>query len=97
VDPQAEIDWSNKQVVYFRRKNSEAVWAAVHTKRRHGVDLSLYNESGRVALGRITELGREREISTTGNGRDQISIRFDNAEQVVTQSLASFVKEHAGM
>jgi hypothetical protein len=50
-----------------------------------------------VALGRITELGREREISTTGNGRDQISIRFDNAEQVVTQSLASFVKEHAGM
>jgi excinuclease ABC subunit A len=95
--PQIEIDWGNKQVVYFRRKNSEAVWAAVHTKRRHGVDLTLYNEAGRVALGRITELGREREISTTGNGRDQISIRFDNAEQVVTQSLASFVKEHAGM
>jgi len=95
--PQAEIDWGNKQVVYFRRKNSDAVWAAVHTKRRHGVDLSLYNESGRVALGRITELGREREISTTGNGRDQISIRFDKPEQVVTQSLASFVKEHAGM
>jgi excinuclease ABC subunit A len=95
--PQAEIDWGNKQVVYFRRKHSEAVWAAVHTKRRHGVDLSLYNEAGRVALGRITELGRTREISTTGNGRDQISIRFDAAEQVVAQSLASFVKEHAGL
>jgi excinuclease ABC subunit A len=97
ADPQAQIDWGNKQVVYFRRKNSDAIWAAVHTKRRHGVDLSLYNESGRVALGRITEFGGAREISTTGNGRDQISIRFDRAEQVVAQSLASFVKEHAGL
>ncbi len=95
--PQAEIEWGNKQVVYFRRKNSEAVWAAVHTKRRHGVDLSLYNEAGRVALGRITELGREREISTSGNGRDQISIRFDKPEQIVSQSLAVFVREHANM
>ncbi len=95
--PQAEIEWGNKQVVYFRRKNSDAVWAAVHTKRRHGVDLSLYNEAGRVALGRITELGREREISTSGNGRDQISIRFDKPEQIVSQSLAVFVREHANM
>jgi hypothetical protein len=59
--------------------------------------LSLYNESGRVALGRITDLGRAREISTTGNGRDLISIRFDAAEQVVTQTLTAFVKEHAGL
>jgi excinuclease ABC subunit A len=95
--PQAEIDWGNKQVVYFRRKNSEAVWAAVHTKRRHGVDLSLFNEAGRVALGRITELGREREIATSGNGRDQINIRFDNSEQIVSQSLTVFVREHANM
>jgi excinuclease ABC subunit A len=97
VAPQAEIDWGNKQVVYFRRKDSEALWAAVHTKRRHGVDLSLFNEAGRVALGRITDFGRAREISTTGNGRDQINIRFDKPEQVVAQSLANFVKEHAGM
>ena len=97
VAPQADVDWGNKQVVYFRRKNSDAVWAAVHTKRRQGVDLSLYNETGRVALGRITELGREREISTSGNGRDQISIRFDRAEQIVSQSLAAFVREHVNM
>jgi excinuclease ABC subunit A len=94
--PQVEVDWSNKQVVYFRRKGSEQPWAAVHTKRRLGIDLSLFNEAGRVALGRITDFGREREIAPSRNGSDQIRIRFDRAEQVANQSLAAFVKEHAG-
>jgi excinuclease ABC subunit A len=95
--PQTEVDWGNKQVVYFRRKGTEEPWAAIHTKRRHGVDLSLYNEAGRVALGRIADLGREREISPSRNGREQVAIRFDTPEQVATQSFATFLKEHAGM
>jgi excinuclease ABC subunit A len=95
VRPKSEIDWGNKQVVYFRSQKSQEVWAAVHTKRRHGVDLSLYNETGRVALGRIAELGSEREIAPHRGGRDQIGIRFDQAEQVANASLAAFLKEHA--
>ena len=71
------------------------MWAAVHTKRRHGVDLSLFNEAGRVALGRIAELGREREIAPHRSGRDQIGIRFDKPEQVTSKSLVAFLKEHA--
>jgi excinuclease ABC subunit A len=97
VRPQSEIDWGNKQVVYFRRKGSDEPWAAVHTKRRHGIDLTLFNESGRVALGRIADLGSEREISSTRKGREQVAIRFDNPAQIVSKSLSSFLKEHAEM
>jgi hypothetical protein len=57
--------------------------------------LSLFNEAGRVALGRIAELGSEREIGPHRGGRDQIGIRFDDAEQVTSASLAAFLKEHA--
>jgi excinuclease ABC subunit A len=96
VGPQVEIDWGNKQVVYFRSQATQEVWAAVHTKRRHGVDLSLFNEAGRIALGRIAELGSEREIAAHRNGRDQIGIRFDKPEQLANKSLAAFLKEHAG-
>ena len=95
VRPQSEIEWGNKQVVYFRSQGSQEVWAAVHTKRRRGVDLSLFNESGLVALGRIAEFGREREIAPHRSGRDQIGIRFDKPEQVANQSLAAFLAEHA--
>jgi excinuclease ABC subunit A len=97
VRPELNIEWGNKQVVYFRSEKTEELWAAVHTKRRHGVDLSLYNEAGRIALGRITELGSDREIAPHRSGRDQIGIRFDSQEQVANISLAAFLKEHAGL
>ena len=81
---------------FGRWPKADEIWAAVHTKRRHGIDLSLFNESGRVALGRIAEFGKEREIAPSRNGRDQIDIRFDRAEQIASKSLAAFLKEHAG-
>jgi excinuclease ABC subunit A len=93
VRPEVEVDWGNKQVVYFRSPATQEVWAAVHTKRRHGVDLSLFNEPGRVALGRIAELGRDREISPHRSGREQIAIRFDSPEQIADKSFAVFLKE----
>jgi excinuclease ABC subunit A len=95
VLPQVEIDWGNKQVVYFRRKGTDEPWAAVHTKRRQGIDLSLFSEAGRVALGRIADLGREREISPHRSGREQVRIRFDQSEQIASQPLAAFLKEQA--
>jgi excinuclease ABC subunit A len=95
VRPEAEIEWGNKQVVYFRTPQTRELWAAVHTKRRHGVDLTLFNEAGGVALGRIADFGREREIAPHRDGRDQVDIRFDKPEQVASKSLALFLKEHA--
>jgi excinuclease ABC subunit A len=93
--PAAEVDWTNQQVVYVRPAESAQVWAAVHTKRRGGVDLTLTAPAGRFALGRIAEFGSEREISPTRNGKETISIRFERAEQVLHPALREFLAEHA--
>ena len=95
VLPNAEIDWGNKQVVYFRLKGGARPWAAVHTKRRGGIDLSLFGPPGRFALGRIARFGDEREISRHRDGRELVKIRFDKLEQVASSELRSFLVEHA--
>jgi excinuclease ABC subunit A len=93
--PQAQVDWGNKQVVYFRRAASDDVWAAVNTKRRGGIDLSLLNAAGQVALGRIAEFGKEREITPARNGREAVQIRFNKLPQVTSPALKQFLREHA--
>jgi excinuclease ABC subunit A len=91
----AEIDWTNQQVVYVRPAESAEVWAAMHTKRRGGVDLTLTVPAGRFALGRIAELGCEREITPARNGKETISIRFDRPEQVAHPALLDLLAESA--
>ncbi|MEX2285600.1 MAG: excinuclease ABC subunit A, partial [Planctomycetaceae bacterium] len=95
VAPAGDVDWANKQVVYFRSCDKSDIWAAVHTKRRGGIDLSLYSKPGRYALGRIAEFGREREISPDRSGREEIKIRFTEARQVRADALKAFLREHA--
>jgi excinuclease ABC subunit A len=94
VLPDGAVDWSNKQVVYFRRHADGDVWAAVHTKRRDGVDLSLFGETGQVPLGRIAELGAEREIKPHRDGREAASIRIKDARQAGSPELREFLVEH---
>jgi excinuclease ABC subunit A len=91
----AQIDWTNQQVVYVRPAESAEVWAAMHTKRRGGVDLTLTVPAGRFALGRIAELGCEREITPARNGKETISIRFDRPEQVTHPALLDLLAESA--
>jgi excinuclease ABC subunit A len=93
--PQSNVDWSNKQVVYFEQASGPALRAAVHTKRRGGVDLALSCPSGRFALGRIAQLGAQREIVPDGGGRELIKIRFDAAEQVRQPELRRLLAEAA--
>ena len=91
--PRAEVDWGNKQVVYFKPAGSDTVRASVHTKRRGGIDLSLFVERGQFALGKIAGLGREREIATHSSGKELIKIRFDSAAQVTKPALKELLNE----
>jgi excinuclease ABC subunit A len=93
--PNLDVDWGNKQIVYMRLAGQEKVWAAVHTKRRGGIDLALYHDAGRIALGRIAEFGAEREINSARDGREIVSIRFDKSSQVTAPSFKQFLREHA--
>ncbi|QDT47941.1 UvrABC system protein A [Symmachiella dynata] len=93
--PRAEVDWGNKQVVYFKPAGSKTVRASVHTKRRGGIDLSLFVGRGQFALGKIAGLGREREIGLHSSGQELIKIRFDSAAQVAKPALKELLKEIA--
>ena len=93
--PSAQVDWSNKQVVYFELPAEGAVRAAVHTKRRAGVDLTLSCPTGKFALGRIAQFGSEREIVPDGKGREEIKIRFDAPHQLQTDDLQKLLAEAA--
>jgi len=90
----AAVDWSNKQVVNYARQGVAEPWATVHTKRRQGVDLTLLAEPGRFALGRIAQLGSERDIGTHRDGRAAIKIRLDGVEQVRAAGLRELLVEH---
>jgi excinuclease ABC subunit A len=93
--PAREVDYANKQVVYYRRKGESEVWAAVHTKRRGGIDLLLFAEAGKYALGRIADFGRDREIEQHRNGREAVKIRFTQTKQVNAPAFKDFLREHA--
>jgi excinuclease ABC subunit A len=104
VQPEGKADFGNKQVVYFHHPpnqpdasagNGPTVWAAIHTKRRGGIDLSLFGEPGRWALGRVAHFGGDQEITTDRNGQEVIKIRFDKAGQVNNAKLRQFLAEHA--
>ena len=95
VVPDAQIDWGNKQVVYVRKPGEELVWAAVHTKRRGGVDLSLFGASGRFALGGISEFGTAREVKPYIAGCDMIKIRFTATDQFAGPEFQQFLRNHA--
>jgi excinuclease ABC subunit A len=95
VAPQASVDWGNKQVVYFRAGAEGEHWAAIHTKRRGGIDVQLSVPSGQVALGRIAEFGSEREIAPSRGGREAVKIRFDKLTQIQQPALRKFLSEQA--
>ncbi len=93
--PQGEFDWSNKQVVYFAAPGKNGFRTTIHTKRRGGIDLTLSCREGQIALGRIAELGTEREIAPESEGREQVKIRFDASHQVQTPELRKLLEEAA--
>jgi excinuclease ABC subunit A len=93
--PTARIDWSGKQVVHVYRERSDEPWVTIQTKRRSGIDVSLYGPSGRFALGSIARLGCAREIIPESGKTEQIKIRLNSSSQVTDAEFAKFLAEHA--
>ncbi|QDU39982.1 UvrABC system protein A [Maioricimonas rarisocia] len=94
--PDADVDWGNKTLVYFRPSgNGDEVWAEVQTKRRDAVHLQLLSEPGKFALGQVAHLGADREITTHRSGREAVRISFDDVSQVKQADFRKFLEEHA--
>jgi hypothetical protein len=65
----------------------------VVTKRPAGVDLELFAPTGSVPLGRIADLGSEREVIAHKDGMDIVHLRFTKTAQVNAPKLRALLDE----
>ena len=86
--------WNNQQVVNLMVPAQREPWAAVYTKRVAAVELVLNGPPGAFATGRIAKLAAERAISTNGEKRDQVKLRFVEADDLQKGNLEEFLAEH---
>ena len=93
VHADAEIDWTNRQMVHYRHKKKSPYWAMIHTKRRPGLELFIYANPGDITLGQIADFGKEREISPNRDGREYARIQFTTVGQLNSKKLKNFLKK----
>ena len=92
--PQAEFNWSNKQVAPVCLPGRRDPWAAVQTKKLDAVYLHLTGPKGRFPLGRINGLGHDPEVDGRRADADVIRLKFRSAEDLSRGDLHGFLKEH---
>ncbi len=92
--PQAEFNWSNKQVAPVCLPGRHDPWAAVQTKKLDAVYLHLTGPKGRFPLGRINGLGHDPEVDGRQSDTDVIRLKFRSAEDLSRGDLHGFLKEH---
>jgi len=93
--PKLQPDWSNKTTVPYRRSGEKETVLDLQSKRRESVVLTLYAPTGTYALGQISSLGEERDISPARQGQDKIVLEFTTTDQVTNPALKSFLKKFA--
>ncbi|MBX7071889.1 MAG: excinuclease ABC subunit UvrA [Pirellulales bacterium] len=93
VAPDGQFLWNNQQVVHLVAPGQSEPWASVFTKRRTGVELVLSGPKGRFALGRVAELGHDRQL-TSDRARDQFKLEFRTLDDLARGDLADFLRQH---
>jgi excinuclease ABC subunit A len=91
--PNGQFLWNNQQLVHVFVPEQQEPWATIHTKRTASLDLTLTGPKGRFALGRVRELGADREFQT-GPQRDVLRVKFTTSEDIDRGDLRAFVAEH---
>ncbi len=89
--PGAKVDYGNKQLVRLLAPHDSKPFATVNTKRRAGIDLTLYTAAGVITLGQIAKLGSHREITPHRDRGQAVKIRFDAASQLRSRELRSIL------
>jgi excinuclease ABC subunit A len=92
--PAGQFLWNNQQLVHMFVPGQREPWASIHTKRLASVDLQLNGPKGRFALGRLTDLGTERNLDATRPDFDFIQISFRAVDDLHRGNLTAFLQEH---
>ncbi|QDT35499.1 excinuclease ABC subunit UvrA [Thalassoglobus polymorphus] len=85
-------DHSNKTDVQYKDPSTNDVVAKLQTKRRDGIYLSLYSEPGTFALGQVSSLGKDRQITAAGS-KEAIQIQLTAQSHVKAAALKKFLNE----
>ncbi|HTN74772.1 MAG TPA: excinuclease ABC subunit UvrA, partial [Pirellulaceae bacterium] len=86
--------WNNQQLVHLYLKGQRDPWVTIYTKRLPSLDLVLHSPKGSVALGRVAELGIDREFDGKRPDRDLLMIKFRAVDDLHTGDLEVFLREH---
>ncbi len=92
--PRGQFLWNSQQVVHYLAPKCPEPWATIHTKRSASVEVQLHGPAGKFALGQVADLAREREISTTGSGREDVRLKFTTIDDLGRGELAEFLTFH---
>ncbi|MCO6455055.1 MAG: excinuclease ABC subunit A, partial [Pirellulaceae bacterium] len=94
VAPEGEYQWTSQQVVHLLVSPQREPWATIQTKRPDAVHLTLAGPKGRVALGRIAQLGTQPDLDTRGPNRDLVKLSFVRPGDLEQGDLREFLREH---
>jgi excinuclease ABC subunit A len=85
--------WNNQQLVHIFVPEQLEPWATIHTKRTAAIELALNGPRGYFALGRLVDLGADREFQA-GPKRDVLRLRFTTSDDLGRGDLRQFLAEH---
>jgi excinuclease ABC subunit A len=94
--PQGQFLWNNQQLVHYMVPEQREPWATIQTKKPHALVLHLTGPKGRFGLGRLLELGVDRELDDTRPDRDIVRLQFFAEEHLHQGGLNNFLSEHLG-
>ena len=93
--PEGQFLWNNQSRVHLYDQGGRDPWATIMTKRSEDVTLLLRGPSGRVPLGRLAGLGRDRSLDKdTASGSDIVKLSFRTLEDLHKGNLSQLLQEH---
>jgi excinuclease ABC subunit A len=96
AEPQGQFLWNNQQLVHFMVPQQREPWATIQTKKPHALLLHLIGPKGRFGLGRVLELGADRDLDDTRPSHDVVRLQFIEEQHLHRGDLDKFLREHLG-
>ena len=97
VAPHGQFSWNNQQVVRWSANGDSDPRVSVWTKRADALILEVVSPKGAIALGRVTNIGCERELDGKRPDRDIIKLKFRTVSDLQLEDLESFLSEQLGV
>jgi excinuclease ABC subunit A len=94
IAPGGQFLWNNQQLVHFIPEGRREPWASIQTKKTEWVHVVLSGPKGATSLGRIAELGYDRDFDATREDRDLAKLRFRSLDDLRRGDLRQFLQEH---